>query len=100
VEAVLLAHPQVQDGTVIGLPDEKWGQIVVGCVVSRDPPSAEALDAHFRASSLAGFMRPKGYFYCDEVPRNPGNGNVLRRLLREAAQPARESGADSWQAVA
>ena len=99
VEAVLLGHPQVEDGTVVGLPDEKWGQIVVGCVVSKNPPAAEDLNAHFKASSLAGFMRPKGYFFCDEVPRNPGNGNVLRRLLREAAQPARENRDVRWQAV-
>jgi acyl-CoA synthetase (AMP-forming)/AMP-acid ligase II len=99
VESVLLSHPQVEDGTVIGLPDEQWGQIVVGCVVSDDPPSAAELDAHFKASPLAGFMRPKGYFFCDEVPRNPGNGNVLRRLLREAAQPAREGGDGGWQAI-
>ena len=99
VEAVLLSHPQVEDGTVIGLPDEQWGQIVVGCVVSSNPTKPEELDAHFKASPLASFMRPKGYFYCDEVPRNPGNGNVLRRLLREAAQPAREAGEDAWQPV-
>ena len=99
VEAVLLSHPGVEDGTVIGLPDEHWGQIVVGCVVSQDPPNAEELDAHFKASSLAPFMRPKGYFYCDEIPRNPGNGNTLRRLLRDAAQPARENGDAAWRGV-
>ena len=78
---------------------EHWGQIVVGCVVSQDPPSAAELDAHFKASSLATFMRPKGYFYCDEIPRNPGNGNTLRRLLRDAAGPARENGDAAWRGV-
>lgn len=98
VEDVLLSHPAVEDGAVIGLSDDHWGQIVVGCVVAKERPDAGELDALFRASPLAGFMRPKGYFFCEEIPRNPGNGSILRRLLRDAAGPAREGGDPRWAA--
>ena len=95
VEAVLQTAPGVEDCCAIGLPDERWGQIVVGCIVG--DAEAAALDAHVRASDLPGFMRPKGYYYCAEIPRNPGNGNMLRRLLRDAAAQAQNTGAPDWR---
>src|ERR1700689_3103829 len=36
VEAVLNEHPGVNDSAVVGLPDERWGEIVVAYVVSSD----------------------------------------------------------------
>ncbi len=95
VEAVLQTAPGVEDCCAIGLPDERWGQIVVGCIVGG--ADAAAIDSHVRASSLPGFMRPKGYYFCAEIPRNPGNGNMLRRLLRDAASEAQNSGAPDWR---
>jgi len=97
IEAILRTAPGVADCSVIGLSDDHWGQIVVGCVVGEADPAA--LDNHCRLSPLAGFMRPKGYFFCPEIPRNPGNGNILRRLLRDAAAQERENGGDRWAAV-
>ena len=94
VEAVLQTAPGVEDCSVIGLPDERWGQIVVGCIVGES--DVATLDTHVRASRLPGFMRPKNYFFCAEIPRNPGNGNMLRRLLRDAASEAQNSGAPEW----
>jgi acyl-CoA synthetase (AMP-forming)/AMP-acid ligase II len=99
VEDVLRAAPGVADCAVIGLADDHWGQIVVGCVVCGEDVDPTALDAHFRASALAGFKRPKGYFVAAEIPRNPGNGNILRRLLRDAATGARTSGDAAWRPV-
>ena len=93
---MLRAHPRVDDCAVVGISDPHWGQAVVGCVVSSDPPDVASLEAHARASDLAGFKRPRAYFFTAEVPRNPGNGNILRRLLRDAAGAAREEGADSF----
>ena len=94
VETVLRAHAQVGDCAVIGVADPKWGQIVIACLVSdhdatNPSPTPATLDAHFKASTLPGFKRPRCYVYVDEIPRNPGNGNVLRRLLRDAAVAAR-----------
>ncbi|MDH3234933.1 MAG: AMP-binding protein [Alphaproteobacteria bacterium] len=92
VEAVLRDHADVADCSVIGLEDPKWGQAIVGCVVSKGTGDAAALDAHCKASALAGFKRPRAYIFVDEIPRNPGNGNVLRRILREQAGAMRERG--------
>ena len=99
VEAVLRRHADVGDCAVIGLADPKWGQMVVGCIVAAGgadvdgapPIELATLYAHFRESTLASFKRPRGYVFVDEIPRNPGNGNVLRRLLRDAAITARDN---------
>lgn len=109
VEDVLRAAPGVADCCVIGLPDDHWGQIVVGCVVAGGAGQGDGqgqgaidpavLDAHFRASPIAGFKRPKGYFVAAEIPRNPGNGNILRRLLRGPAEQARSVADPAWRPV-
>ena len=93
VEAVLASHPGVAACCAVALPDAHWGQAVLACVVaSGEAPGAAALDAHCRASRLAGFKRPKGYLFVDDLPRNAAN-KVLRRELRRIAEAASAAGA-------
>lgn len=101
VELILEAHPGVAEVSVIGILDAKWGQMVVASVVatSDDPAGLSTdLDSHCRASSLAGFKRPKAYHIVDTLPRNAAN-KVLRRLLRDAASEAQASGAPDFHSV-
>ena len=99
VETVVAAHPAVREVSVIGVPDDRWGQIVTACVVAADGADAAEIDAHCRASPLAGFKRPKGYVFVDTLPRNAAN-KVLRRLLRETAAAARDgSGPEAFHDV-
>ena len=86
VEAVLDACAAVTESAIIGLRDQKWGEIVVACVVA-DTGSAAAIDEHCRQSALAGFKRPKAYLFVDKLPRNAAN-KVLRRELRDLAVKA------------
>ena len=92
VEAVLRDRASVADCAVIGLADAKWGEIVVACILAEGEVSPADLDRHCRSSRLAGFMRPRAYLFVEDIPRNPGNGNLLRRLLRDQAAAARDSG--------
>jgi len=92
VEEVLLAHPTVREAAVIGVPDPKWGEAVLGVVVLRDPGSrpvrevADEILAHARAN-LPGFKKPRAVEIVPELPRN-SSGKVLRTVLRERyAQP-------------
>jgi 2-furoate---CoA ligase len=99
VEAVLEGHPDIAEVSVIGVVDAKWGQMVVASVVAGngDPATLSVdIDAHCRASSLAGFKRPKAYHFVDTLPRNAAN-KVLRRLLRDDAASARGSGSQDFQ---
>ena len=93
VEAVVADHPGVAECCVIALPDSHWGQAAVACIVAAGAaPAAAELDAHCRASALAGFKRPKGYLFVDDLPRNAAN-KVLRRELRRIAGEAASGGA-------
>lgn len=53
VEEALLAHPEVLEATVRGVPDETWGQRVVAEVVPKDPHSPPAVE------DLARFLRDR-----------------------------------------
>ena len=69
VEAVLHEHPGVADAAVVGVPDERWGEVGIAFVVASRPVAEEELLEHCRAR-LAGFKVPKAVRLVDELPRN------------------------------
>ena len=84
IEDVLAGAPGVREAAVIGVPDDRWGQRVVACVVADEGVTAEELDAFCLSSQrLARFKRPREYRFVDELPKSP-SGKILRRMLREA----------------
>ncbi|MBX5453991.1 MAG: AMP-binding protein [Acidobacteriia bacterium] len=80
IENCLSLHPAVAEVAVVGLPDERWGQIVAAFIKRRRSVSEAALDAHCRASGLANFKRPRRYVFVEEIPKSPV-GKLLRRKL-------------------
>ena len=100
IEEVLHRAPGVAAVAVVGLPDERWGQLVTAFVVRRDgqggdvATDAAALDAYCRASDeLAPYKRPRRYEFVDALPINP-SGKVLRRELVALAGAAAPPAAD------
>jgi acyl-CoA synthetase (AMP-forming)/AMP-acid ligase II len=88
VEGVVVAHPDVHDVLVVGLPDPRWGQKVVA-VVQLAPGSSidgPALDAHCR-EKLAGYKVPRAWHFVDKVQRSP-SGKADYAWARETASPA------------
>jgi 2-furoate---CoA ligase len=86
VEAVLAAHPAVEEVAVVGAPDQRWGERVIAFVVGASA-SAEELDRHCRQSAtLAPFKRPREYRIVEQLPKTPA-GKLLRRRLREEMTP-------------
>ena len=86
VEAVLAEHPAVTDSAVVGLPDERWGELVVAYVVSSDPElDAAALEAHCHGHPmLASFKRPRAYRFVEALPMT-ATGKKLHYQVREMA---------------
>jgi fatty-acyl-CoA synthase len=85
VELVLRAHPDVFDCVVVGVPDERWGEMVVALVQPAPgaTPSEANLDAHCR-DALAGYKRPKRFVLVDTLSRSP-SGKADYRHLRDVA---------------
>ena len=80
IESVLSLHPAVAEVAVVGLPDPRWGQRIVGFIKRCSPVTATALDDWCRRSSLANFKRPRDFVFVKEVPKSPV-GKLLRRKL-------------------
>ncbi len=80
VEMALVRHPSVLEASVIGVPDDHWGEAVRAVVVAPGI-EIEMLREHCRAE-LAGYKRPKDYVLVDEIPKNPG-GKVAKGVVRE-----------------
>jgi acyl-CoA synthetase (AMP-forming)/AMP-acid ligase II len=89
VERVLYEHPGILEAAVIGMPHERWGEVPMAVVVTREGAdvSAEELTA-FCATKLASFKVPRHVEFVQELPRTP-SGKVLKRTLRDTliAQP-------------
>jgi acyl-CoA synthetase (AMP-forming)/AMP-acid ligase II len=82
VEQALLAHPDVQDCAVIGLPDEKWGEKVVAVV---QPYAGQAVDPDgvrlFVRERIGGVKAPKEVLVWGDLPRSKV-GKVLKADIR------------------
>jgi len=84
VEAIIYAHPAVREAAVFGIPDPKWGELVMACVVPKPGMALtlEELVAHCR-QSLASYKIPRRVEFLDtELPKS-GSGKILKRTLRE-----------------
>jgi len=87
VENAVLAHPGVADVAVIGVPDARWGEIVLAAIVLREGQTVDddELKSTVRAR-LAGFKVPKRIERVPALPRN-GAGKVTKEVLRERFAP-------------
>jgi acyl-CoA synthetase (AMP-forming)/AMP-acid ligase II len=82
VENALMAHPAIADVAVIGVPDEKWGEVPKAMVVRKaDVAVTEDEIIAFAKQHLAGFKCPKSVNWVDALPRNP-SGKILKKDLR------------------
>jgi acyl-CoA synthetase (AMP-forming)/AMP-acid ligase II len=92
VEQALVAHPDVSEAAVIGVPHEKWGETPKAYVTLR--PGAELSPDQvvaFARERLAGFKVPRAVEVLDAMPTTP-TGKIQKFVLRERGESA---GADS-----
>jgi acyl-CoA synthetase (AMP-forming)/AMP-acid ligase II len=82
VEQVLEGHPGVAEAAVVGVPDQRLGEIIRAYIVATDPaapPDPEQLRAYCR-ERLAGFKVPAQWMFAQTLPRN-AVGKILRKEL-------------------
>ena len=83
IEQVLYRHPAVAMCAVIGVPDPRWGEVGLACVVLKPGMTAteDELIAHLQAN-LARYKVPKDVEFLPELPISAA-GKILKRELRE-----------------
>jgi fatty-acyl-CoA synthase len=84
VERVIREMPQIKEVAVIGVPDEKWGEVgkafVVGDITQAESISLDEVKAHC-LHNLAKYKVPKYFERLDELPKSD-TGKILKRALK------------------
>jgi long-chain acyl-CoA synthetase len=91
VEEPLYAHPKVREAVAVGVPDERWGEMVKLYVVLKQGQSATEREiVDFCHERMAAYKVPKAVEFRPELPKSM-IGKVLRRALREEEAARRAS---------
>jgi len=82
LENAIIDHPEVLEAAVIGVPDEKWGERPLACVVSKsgESISISSLRSHL-ASRVARWWIPERWTFIREVPKT-SVGKFDKKVLR------------------
>jgi fatty-acyl-CoA synthase len=83
LENEIMAHPSVREAAVIGVPDEKWGERPLACVVPEDGEQVDAEQLReFLSDRVAKWWIPERVEFIDEVPKT-SVGKFSKKTLRE-----------------
>jgi acyl-CoA synthetase (AMP-forming)/AMP-acid ligase II len=83
VEEVLYQHPSVFEASVIGVPDDYWGEAVKAIIVPKENVVISEEDIiKFCGERLAGYKKPKSVEFWKELPKSP-QGKILKKDIRK-----------------
>ena len=85
IEEFIYTHPAVKDVQVIGVPDKKYGEEIMACIVLKEPGSVseEEMLAYIK-KSLARHKVPRYIDFVEGFPMNAA-GKILKYKMREEA---------------
>jgi fatty-acyl-CoA synthase len=82
IESVLAGHPNVAEVAVIGIPDDKWGEVGCACIVPFGDSPAESDLLAFAATRLARYKLPRRFVIVAELPKT-GAGKIDKKVLQQ-----------------
>ncbi|BBH03343.1 AMP-dependent synthetase and ligase family protein [Prunus dulcis] len=83
VDAVLVSHPEIEQGVSFGVPDDKYGEEINCAVIPRKGASIDEEEVlRFCKKNLASFKVPKRAFITDSLPKT-ATGKIQRRIVAE-----------------
>ncbi|CAD5221239.1 unnamed protein product [Bursaphelenchus okinawaensis] len=91
LEALLLSNKRIADCAVIGVPDDRNGEVPKAFIVKSDPKLTEKEVHEFVAKNVAKYKQlTGGVEFLKEIPKSP-SGKILRRFLRDSEMKKRKS---------
>src|SRR4051794_16951659 len=83
LENALMAHDDVVEAAVIGIPDEKWGERPLASVVVREGATLTAAElCEFLSKDFAKWQLPDSWAFIDQVPRT-SVGKFDKKVIRK-----------------
>ena len=83
VEEVLYTHPEISDASVVGVPDDTWGESVKAYIVRKSGSTLNSQGViEYCKLRLASYKKPKFVAFLDVIPRN-ASGKALKDYLRK-----------------
>lgn len=80
IEEVLRTHSSIKDCSVVGVPNDEWGELVVAVLVLSEPLDVSMLNQWIR-EKMPAYKVPRAYKIVDELPRN-AMGKVTKNGLK------------------
>lgn len=87
IESVLAGHPAVAEVAVIGVADERWGEVGCAIIIPIDQPPTDAEILAFAATKLAKYKLPRHIIIASELPKT-GAGKIDKKRLQEQYRTA------------
>ena len=85
IEEFIYTHPMTKDVQVIGVPDEKYGEEIMACIILKEPDSVTVEEmTNYIKSSMARHKVPKYIEFVSSFPMNAA-GKILKYKMREEA---------------
>jgi acyl-CoA synthetase (AMP-forming)/AMP-acid ligase II len=90
IEEVIYTHPAVMDCSVIGVPDEKWGEGIKAVITLKPGMQTTPEEiTHLCLEKLASYKKPASVDIVEDMPRT-ASGKILKRELRDQYWEGRE----------
>lgn len=79
VEKALLLHPKITDVAIVGVTDQRLGEVTHAHIVASDLTESEVIT--WARAEMANYKVPRGVTFCDVLPRN-ASGKVQKYMLK------------------
>ncbi|MEN3793514.1 acyl-CoA synthetase [Fulvimarina sp. MAC3] len=86
IEEKILAHPQISEAAVFGVPDPAWGEVGIAVLVAEEGASvSEAEIGDYLAARISRYKLPKRFVFLDEMPKS-AYGKITKKLVRQTLE--------------